>query len=128
MAKCLRTHIITFTGGTMKRLLLLSALLASAASAHHGWSEYDDQKPLQLSGTIETAGYQQPHGFVNLKTPGKTWHVVLAPPGRMDNRGLAKEMLAAGATATVTGYPHRSKPDEMRAERITIAGKTTELR
>lgn len=116
----------------MKRMLLPSALLftllVSAAWAHHGWSEYDDTKPLQLSGTIETSGYQQPHGFVNLKTPGKTWHVVLAPPGRMDNRGLAKDMLATGNSATVYGYPHRTKPEQLRAERITIAGKTTELR
>jgi hypothetical protein len=107
---------------------LLSAAMATTAFAHHGWSEYDDSKPLQLSGTIEAAGYQQPHGFVNLKTTGKTWHVVLAPPGRMDNRGLAKDMLAAGNNATVVGYAHRTKPDELRAERITIAGKTTELR
>jgi hypothetical protein len=28
----------------------------------------------------------------------------------------------------VVGYPNRSKPEEMRAERITIDGKTTELR
>jgi hypothetical protein len=112
----------------MKRLLLLSALLASTAWAHHGWSEYDDKKQLQLEGTIESSGYQQPHGYVNLKAAGKTWHVVLAPPGRMDNRGLARDMLAAGNTATVVGYPHRTKPEEMRAERITIAGKTTELR
>jgi len=115
----------------MKRRFLLAAipaLAASAAFAHHGWSEYDDKKPLQLSGTIESSGYQQPHGFVNLNSAGKTWHVVLAPPGRMDNRGLAKDMLATGANATVYGYPHRSKPDELRAERITIGGKTTELR
>jgi hypothetical protein len=33
-----------------------------------------------------------------------------------------------GTQATVVGYPNRTDPDEMRAERITIAGKTTELR
>jgi hypothetical protein len=36
--------------------------------------------------------------------------------------------LKAGTTATVVGYPHREKADEMRAERITIDGKTVELR
>ena len=112
----------------MKRLILLAGLVAASASAHHGWSEYDADKPLQLSGTIQQSGYEQPHGFVVLKTVDRTWRVVLAPPGRMENRGLAKAQLAAGATASVYGYPHRSKPDELRAERITIAGKTTELR
>jgi hypothetical protein len=107
---------------------LLSILLSGAAWAHHGWSEYDEKKLLQLTGTIEASGYEQPHGYVDLKSAGKTWHVVLAPPGRMDNRGLSRDMLAAGNSATVVGYPHRTKLDEMRAERITVAGKTTELR
>ena len=53
---------------------------------------------------------------------------MLAPPSRMENRGLSKDMLKVGATATVEGYANRNKPEEMRAERITVAGKTTELR
>jgi len=44
----------------------------------------------------------------------------LAPPSRMENRGLAREMLAKGTGAAVHGYPNRNKPDEIRAERITI--------
>ena len=101
---------------------------AATAFAHHGWSGYDAGKELTLSGTIEAAGYEHPHGGVRLKTPGKTWNVVLAPPSRMENRGLKREMLAPGIAATVVGYPNRTDPDELRAERITIAGKTTELR
>lgn len=105
-----------------------AALTAASAYAHHGWSEYDMQKVLQLSGTIEESGYTHPHGFVKLKTADKTWTVVLAPPTRMENRGLAKEALAPGNKASVYGYPNRDKPEEMRAERITIGEKTTELR
>jgi len=112
-----------------KRLILLAALaFAGSAFAHHGWSEYKADTPLDLSGTIEQAGYEQPHGFVRLKTAEKTWLVVLAPPSRMESRGLAREKLVAGQKASVHGYPHRSKGDELRAERITIEGKTTELR
>ena len=39
-----------------------------------------------------------------------------------------KAMLKAGMTATVEGYPNRDKPEEMRAERIIVNGKTIELR
>lgn len=112
----------------MKWLAMIALLLATQASAHHGWSEYDADRPLKLSGTIEESGYVHPHGFVRLKTADKTWLVVLAPPSRLENRGLAPAMLAKGTTATVLGYPNRNKPEEMRAERITIDGKTTELR
>ncbi|HEU4852566.1 MAG TPA: DUF6152 family protein [Telluria sp.] len=112
----------------MKRLFLLAALVATSASAHHGWSNYVANNPQQLSGTIEQASYEHPHGSVVLKTADKTWHVVLAPPSRMEARGLLRDKLVAGQRATVYGYPHRSKADELRAERITIDGKTTELR
>jgi hypothetical protein len=113
----------------MLRCISLSSLLvASAAFAHHGWSEYDTADVLNVNGIIEQASYANPHGHIRLKTADKTWHVVLAPPSRMENRGLTREMLAAGSQAQVTGYANRNKPDEMRAERIMIGGKTVELR
>src|SRR5688500_2268688 len=113
----------------MKRLIL-SAVLAGpvAALAHHGWSEYDSAKELKLTGKIVDAGYEHPHGHVRLEAPGKTWEVVLAPPSRMERRGLEKGALKPGATVTVVGYPNRNKSEEMRAERIIVNGKTVELR
>jgi hypothetical protein len=107
---------------------LVLAIGVTSASGHHGWSGYDSGTTLTLTGTIKEFGYEHPHGSVRLETPGKTWIVVLAPPSRMENRGLKREMLAPGTTAIVVGYPNRTEPDELRAERITIAGKTTELR
>jgi len=101
---------------------------ASHASAHHGWSGYDSGTTLNLTGTIKEAGYEHPHGYVQLQVPGKTWRVVLAPPSRMENRGLPRTALSPGKTVTVVGYPNRTDPEEMRAERITVDGKTTELR
>lgn len=112
----------------MKHASAFVILIASQAFAHHGWSEYDAGQPLQLVGTIEESGYVHPHGFARLKTADKTWTVVLAPLTRLENRGLAKEMLAPGNRASVYGYPNRNNPDELRAERITIGEKTTELR
>jgi hypothetical protein len=46
----------------------------------------------------------------------------------MDSRGFKKDALKVGAAATLVGYPSRTVSDEMRAERITMDGKTTELR
>jgi hypothetical protein len=113
----------------MKRLLTAGILLFPlAVLAHHGWSEYDSSKTLKLTGKVLESGYEHPHGFVRLDAPGKAWTVVLAPPSRMDARGLAKEMIKPGATVTVEGYANRSKAEELRAERITVDGKTVELR
>lgn len=109
-------------------IALIACLGAGAALAHHGWSGYDAEKTLTLSGTIEASGYEHPHGFVRLYTADKTWLVILAPPYRMENRGLPREWLKAGTQVTVVGYPHRTDPVEMRAERIVVNGKTIELR
>ena len=110
----------------------LTALLFVAASgralAHHGWTGYDSDKPQTLTGTIKSSGYENPHGFVDLDVNGTTWRVVLAPPSRMENRGLTRDMLKTGATARVMGYPHRTTAGELRAERITLGDKTVELR
>ena len=114
----------------MKRALLCAALAASPAIvwAHHGWSEYDSANGMRITGKIVDSGYEHPHGHVRLESAGKTWHVVLAPPSRMERRGLEKGALKPGTSVTVEGYPNRDKPEEMRAERITAGGKTVELR
>ena len=116
----------------MGRLAAIAAAIATAyalpALAHHGWSEYDSSKPLKLTGKVVATGYEHPHGHVRLETKDKTWHVVLAPPTRMESRGLPAADIAVGATVTVEGYANREKKEELRAERITAGGKTVELR
>jgi hypothetical protein len=107
-------------------VLMLSSW--GAAYAHHGWGGYDNSKTLTLTGVIRESAYEHPHGTIKLAVEDKTWDVVLAPPSRMEIRGLARTMLAVGTRVTVVGYPHQNDPSEMRAERITINGKTTELR
>jgi hypothetical protein len=103
-------------------------LLAGPASAHHGWGSYDAAQVLTLTGKIQEMTYSNPHGTLKLEVPGKVWMVVLAPPFRMQNRKLPAEVLKVGTTVTVVGYPSRNDPVEMRAERITVNGQTTELR
>ncbi|MCU1337936.1 MAG: hypothetical protein JWO19_3517 [Bryobacterales bacterium] len=109
----------------------LAAILAGSALAHHGWTGYDEQKTLTLTGVIRESSWENPHGLIRLQGDegkGKTWLVYLAPPSRMESRGLPKDAIKVGATVTVVGYPNKTNPDEMRAERITVGGKTTELR
>ena len=114
---------------TRSLAFLLSAWIClSFAPPHHGWSNYDQNKTLNFTGEILESTYENPHGMLKFRVENDTWTVVLAPPARMEARGLSKAMLAKGATANVVGYPHKKEKGEMRAERITIGDKTTELR
>lgn len=116
----------------LRRLILAVAIacsmgISALAVAHHGWSGYETEL-LKVNGVIEQSTYANPHGSIELKTPEKTWHVVLAPTSRMTNRGLTAEMLKTGVTVMVEGYQNKTDAKEMRAERITVDGKTVELR
>jgi hypothetical protein len=106
---------------------LVLGALTSVAAAHHGWSGYESEIR-KVSGVIDQASYSNPHASIRLKTPDKTWVVVLAPPSRMSNRGLTEEMLKVGKNVSVEGYAHKENAAEMRAERISLDGKSIELR
>lgn len=106
----------------------VTASVAVPALAHHGWGGYDADRTLTLTGTVEQFAFRNPHAMLNLRSDGTLWHVVLAPAGRMTARGLPDGAVKAGQTVTVVGYPAKSEPAELRAERITVGGQTVELR
>jgi hypothetical protein len=113
-----------------KRVLLLTALLALAApaAAHHGWGSYDAANPVTVTGPILQSKYENPHASITVKGNDKEWTVTLAPTSRMSNRGATAEVVAVGKTVAAYGYPSTVEKDEMRAERITVDGKTYEMR
>lgn len=113
---------------TLAAPLVLLAMIAAPVEAHHGWGNYDADRPLTLTGTVIESAWENPHGSLRLKVDDRVWLVILAPPSRMDSRGLPREGIRPGATVTVAGYPHRSGSSELRAERVTTGDRTTELR
>ncbi|MDF3073074.1 MAG: hypothetical protein K0S54_741 [Alphaproteobacteria bacterium] len=98
------------------------------AYAHHGWGSYDAAKTITLAGPIKELKYANPHCQVVLDVQGKKWECVLAPPFRMENRGIPDGLMKVGMPVTVIGYASTAHEGEMRAERITVEGKTVELR
>jgi hypothetical protein len=109
-------------------LALALTCAAGAAFAHLGWGSYDAAKNFTFASTVDLVQWQNPHVHLMVKHQGGAWEAVLAPPFRMDARGLNPEMLKPGTQVAVEGYPSTRTEREMRAERITIAGKTFELR
>jgi hypothetical protein len=104
------------------------ALLAGAAAAHHGWGSYDAAKPLTVSGPILSSKFENPHATVTVRGSDQTWTVTLAPTSRMISRGATQSVIAVGNEISAYGYPSTVEKDEMRAERITVSGKTYEMR
>ncbi len=117
----------------MRRFLLtLSAVfllvLAMPALAHHGWGSYDAGKVMKFDAVLAEVRYRNPHAEVEVDHEGRRWLVILAPTTRMESRGLPGGALKVGKTITIEGYPRSDGGAELRAERITVDGKTIELR
>ena len=108
--------------------LAATALLTVAASAHHGWGSYDAANPVTVAGPILTSKYENPHVTLTVRGSDKVWTVTLAPTSRMINRGALVALVSVGKNVSAYGYPSTSEKDEMRAERITVDGKTIEMR
>src|SRR5256886_14562137 len=109
-------------------LSLAAAVAPGAAIAHHGWGGYDTSKSFTVTGQILKSAFENPHCEIAMEVDRKHWRFVLAPPSRMERRGITPDMLAPGQTRTVVGYPHTSNPDEARIEYIVLDGKRVELR
>jgi hypothetical protein len=112
------------------RIIIVAALaaLTGPAIAHHGWGSYDANKPVTVAGPIQTSKYENPHVTLTVRASDKLWTVTLAPTSRMVNRGALAAMVTVGKNVSAYGYPSTAQPDEMRAERITVDGKTIEMR
>src|ERR1700730_14111173 len=105
-----------------------AALLSGAALAHHGWGSYDAAKPVTVAGPIVTSKFENPHATITVRGTDKVGTVTLAPPSRMSSRGATEKVVAVGNNVSAYGYPSTVEKDEMRAERITVNGKTYEMR
>jgi len=116
----------------MSRLLLgsvfVALVLAAPAAAHHGWGSYDAAKPVTVAGKIMSSKYENPHVAITVQAADKVWTVSLAPTSRMTTRGAVAEMVSVGEQISAYGYPSTADKDEMRSERITVDGKTVEMR
>jgi hypothetical protein len=104
------------------------ALFTLTATAHHGWSSYDANKTLKIEAPLVEVRYRNPHAEVVIDYQGSRWEVILAPISRMESRGVPETALKVGKIVTVEGYPRQDGVHEIRAERITVDGKTSELR
>jgi hypothetical protein len=47
-------------------LIASSAGIALPAFAHHGWSSFDESRPVYLEGKVKSVKWQNPHAEINL--------------------------------------------------------------
>ncbi len=87
--------------------LISGALLAAPVLAHHGWSSFDQDKPLYLSGTLTQVRWQNPHTEVMLRADvtklpdGIATRTVPAQQQSVDGAGILKKVQVPANAAGV---------------------------
>jgi hypothetical protein len=105
-------------------IALMAVALAAPVSAHHGWSEYQDEQ-FEITGTLATpVSLAGPHATAQIRVDEDLWDVVLAPSTRTAAAGLTEGVIPGGATVTASGHRHLDEETlEIKTERLTWNGK-----
>lgn len=95
------------------------------AMAHHSFAaEYDEKKPLKLSGKVTSMKWANPHAWIYLDvdTDGKVvnWALETGGANALFRRGWRKDDLPAGTVVMVDGWQARNGSPTANARSITF--------
>jgi hypothetical protein len=118
----------------MRKLALLSLfvlLTCVSAFAHHPFdADYDRNKPVTLTGTVESFEWASPHASVVLDAKDATgqmaqWTVELGSAADLGRGGWMRTSLKHGDQITVQGWAAKDGTKRANAKSVKMAGGKT---
>lgn len=113
-----------------RRSLILTALglgalaAAAPAGAHHSFAaEFDRERTITVTGTMERLEWTNPHARIYIQGKDETgkdqlWDFELGPPNGLMRNGWRRDSLKQGHQITVSGF--RSKTSDRIANARTV--------
>jgi len=108
-------------------LLAVSAIVSLPLAAHHSFAaEYDENKPVVLTGTVTKLEWMNPHArfYVDIKdASGKVtnWEFELGGVNGLIRRGWTRTSLKPGDVVTVDGFLAKDGSPLVNAKTVTLS-------
>ena len=109
---------------------LAVALAGASVSAHHAFSaEFDQEKPVNLEGTLTKADWVNPHAwlYIDVKNPDGTlaaWSIEMGPPNALLRRGWKRSSMQYGVVIKVEGFAAKNGKLFANATNVTMPDGT----
>ena len=115
---------------TFACLLLVLGVAARPVFAHHSFAVFfDDQKIIQVSGTVTDFRFTNPHAVIsfavkNAQGQVEPWRAETNAVTLLRRRGWTKDSLTIGEVITVEGWQSRDGSNYMRMRTVKRADGT----
>jgi len=110
----------------MSGIAVVAALGAASAFAHHSFTaEFDQNKPIKLTGKVTQMKWSNPHGWIYIDVVGAdgkvvNWALETGGANALYRRGWRKADLPAGAVLKVEGWQARNGSPTANVSSITF--------
>jgi hypothetical protein len=103
--------------------VVVAALMAAPAAAHHSYVEFDQQSTVEIEGTLVAALWQNPHSRLTVAVAdGTRWDIESSSVNGLRRAGAPLELFELGTRVKVAGWPSTRAASRLFGTNILSSG------